>query len=302
MNQRFNLVLGMLVVLAGCESSSSESIRACVGAITAGEVEGFGTEIPRRTEGIVFDAEGNLFVSAISTQADDQLLSIDVDGTPRVVAEATSILGLASHANGILAAAIETGELLLIEPADGTIEVIADDLGAPNFVVTTPWDTMLVSDDTVGENTIDEVTWDGRVSTWVQGVPTPNGMVFSPDQRMLYVASTFEEPGLWRVPVSEDGQAGVPEKWVAFELTTPDGVAIDGEGNVYVALNTTGEIARVDPEGNATIVAEGVDWVASLAFGRGDFDPCSIYATSLFDTQLDTQLWRVRLGTLGVEN
>lgn len=302
MNQRFNLVLGVLVLLTGCESSSSESVRVCIGAITAGEVEGFGTEIPSRTEGIVFDAEGNLFVSAISTQADDQLLSIDVDGTPRVVAEATSILGLASHANGILAAAIETGELLLIDPADGTIEVIADDLGAPNFVVTTPWDTILVSDDTVGENTIDEVTWDGRVSTWVQGVPTPNGMVFSPDQRMLYVASTFEEPGLWRVPVSEDGQAGVPEKWVAFELTTPDGVAIDGEGNVYVALNTTGEIARVDPEGNATIVAEGVDWVASLAFGRGDFDPCSIYATSLFDTQLDTQLWRIRLGTLGVEN
>lgn len=302
MNQRFNLVLGMLVVLAGCESSASESIRACVGAITAGEVEGFGTEIPRRTEGIVFDAEGNLFVSAISTQADDQLLSIDVDGTPTVVAEATSILGLASHANGILAAAIETGELLLIDPADGTIEVIAENLGAPNFVVTTPWDTILVSDDSVGENTIDEVTWDGRVSTWVQGVPTPNGMVFSPDQRTLYVASTFEEPGLWRVPVSEDGQAGAPEKWVAFELTTPDGVAIDGEGNVYVALNTTGEIARVDPEGNATIIAEGVDWVASLAFGQGDFGVCSIYATSLFDTQLDTQLWRVRLGTLGVEN
>lgn len=302
MNQRFKLVLGVLVILAGCESSSSEPVHACVGATAAGEVEGFGAEVPRRTEGIVFDAEGNLFVSAISTQADDQLLSIDVDGRPTVVAEARSILGLASHDNGILAAAIETGELLLIDPADGTIEVIADGLGAPNFVVTTPWDTILVSDDTVGENTIDEVTWDGQVSTWVQGVPTPNGMVFSPDQRTLYVASTFEEPGLWRVPVSEDGQAGAPEKWVAFELTTPDGVAIDGEGNVYVALNTTGEIARVDPEGNATIVAEGVDWVASLAFGQGDFDPCSIYATSLFDTQLDTQLWRVRLGMLGVEN
>ncbi|KPK16776.1 MAG: hypothetical protein AMJ62_03990 [Myxococcales bacterium SG8_38] len=291
----------MLVILVGCESSSSEPSRGCGTDIAVGEVQGFGTQIPTRTEGIVFDAAGNLFVSAISTQTDDQLLSIALDGTPTLVTEATSILGLESHANGILAAGFETGQLLLIDPADGSIDVIAENLGAPNFVVTTPWGTILVSDDSRRQDSIDEVTWDGQVSTWVQGVPTPNGMVFSLDQRTLYVATTLEEPGLWRVPVSEDGQAGTPTKWVAFELTTPDGVAIDSEGNVYVALNTTGEIAKVDSEGNVTTVAEGVDWVASLAFGQGELDPCSIYATSLFDTQLDTQLWRVGVGTLGVE-
>jgi hypothetical protein len=46
-----------------------------------------------------------------------------------------------------------------------------------------------------------------------------------------------------------------------------------------------------------TIIAESVATVASRAFGRGDFDPCSIYATSLFSEQL----WCVGIGVAGTE-
>jgi sugar lactone lactonase YvrE len=79
--------------------------------------------------------------------------------------------------------------------------------------------------------------------------------------------------------------------------TIPDGVAIDSEGNVYVALNVAAQIAQVNPDGNWSIIAEDVSSVASLAFGQGEFDPCSIYATSLFGTQL----WRVGIGIPGTE-
>ena len=313
MNKCSNLAAAAMALLMGCGSTSSgtagtggaagsggaggTAARTCASDIAVSEVQPFGEPTPTRTEGITFDADGNLFVSALVNDADDQLLAVSTAGTFEVAAEAESILGLESHSRGIIAAGIETGELLLIDPATGVSEPIATDLGSPNFVVTTPWDTILVSDDTMGESTIDEVTWDGDVSTWSVGVPTPNGMVFSLDQRTLYVASTFEEPGLWRVPVSEDGEAGTPEKWVSFDGTTPDGVAIDSEGNVYVALNVAAQIAQVDPEGTVTIIAENVRTAASLAFGQGDFDPCSIYATSLFGTQL----WRVGIGILGTE-
>jgi gluconolactonase len=251
---------------------------------------------PSGTEGITFDGAGNLFVSAQVDGADEQLLEVMLDGTYDVAAEAESILGIASHPTGIIGAGFDTGDVLLIDPATGMSDVIAQVDGEPNFVVTTPWGTILVSDDTMGEDTIREVTFDGVVSVWVEGVPTPNGMVFSLDEKTLYVAATFEDTGLWRVPVLEDRSAGTPVKWVDLG-PTPDGVAIDSEDNVYVALNAVGQIAQVAPDGSFTIIAQGTDAVASLAFGRGEFDPCSIYATNLFGTQL----WRVGIGIPGPE-
>ncbi len=318
------LIAALAAAVAGCSSSSGDggtggtggaggmggaggtggTGRTCATDIQAGEVQAFGDPTPLvRTEGITFDSDGNLYVSAqdpTDDQVDDQLLDVGTDGTNETVAEAESILGLESDTRGIVAAGIDTSSILLIDPSDGTNDVIASGppLGDPNFVVTTAWDTILVSDDRRGEGTIYEVTFDGNVSTWVNGVPTPNGMVFSLDGRTLYVATTFEETGLWRVPVSAGGEAGTPEKWVEFPSNSaPDGVAIDSEGNVYVALNTAGEIAKVDPQGNATTLATGLLGPASLAFGQGDFDPCSIYVTSLFSTELS----RVGAGVLGVE-
>jgi DNA-binding beta-propeller fold protein YncE len=266
----------------------------------AGEFQVFGDPTPLiRSEGIVFDADGALYVSAQNPGDDevsDQLIEVMLDGSNEMVAEAPSILGLESDAMGILGAGIDTANLLLIDPSDGSNEEIANGLGEPNFVVTTPWGTILVSDDRAMEGKIHEISADGEVSTWTDEVPSPNGMVFSLDGGTLYVATTFVEAGLWRVPVS-DGAAGTPEKWVAYDSKAPDGVAIDSEGNVYVALNTAGEIAKVDPEGNSTILATGMSGPASLAFGQGDFDPCSLYVTSLF-TQ---NLYRVGAGMPGVE-
>jgi gluconolactonase len=310
MNKCWMLGLGVLVALAGCDSESSGtggaggtggtggSTRTCATDIAVGEVKAFGMPTPSSTEGLTFDADGNLFVSA-QDAADDQLLDVSLAGSFEPVAEAPSILGLASHNNGILGAGIRTGNLLLIDPATGDVEVVAEGLGEPNFVVTTPWDTILVSDDRANDGAIYEVTWAGDVSTWVQGVPSPNGMVFSLDNTTLYVATTFEDPpGLWSIPVSAEGAAGAPDKWITFGRgTTPDGVAIDSEDNVYVALNVVDQIAKVDPAGNVTTLAEGVSKAASLAFGQGEFDPCSLYVTNLFGEQL----WRVGAGVLGTE-
>jgi len=297
------LFLGITsLVVAGCSSSSETSEgpgRSCADDIEVGEVQPFGDPVATRTEGITFDASGTLFVSALVNDADDQLLQFSPDGTHEVVAESESILGLADHPTGILAAAIDTGELLLIDPASGGSTVVADELGAPNFVVSTPWGTTLVSDDTRGTSIIQEVTLDGVASVWSDEVPTPNGMVFSLDSRTLYVAATFDDVGLWRVPVSETGEAGTAEKWVSFDAaSTPDGVAIDSEGNVYVALNLDDEIAQVAPDGTVSIIAQGAEKAASLAFGQGEYDPCSMYVTNLFGQQV----WRVGIGILGPEN
>lgn len=282
-------------LLSAC-SSDSGAAATCATDIEVGDVEDFADPTPTGTEGIVFDIEGTLYVSAQDPTGPDQLLQIANDGTNRSLVEWPSILGLARDSRGILGASVDSGDVLLIVRGVGVVEVLASGVGAPNFIVTTPWDTMLVTDSTPGRDIIYDVTFEGRVSEWVRGVPTPNGIVFSLDRTTLYVATTSEQPGLWRIPVSPRGEPGVPERWVEFpDGSAPNGVAIDSEGNVYVALNLAGEVAKVDPEGNATTLATGVAGIASFAFGEGSRDPCSLYATNL----LGTQMFRVGTGVLG---
>lgn len=291
------LLLGMCAGFVGCGSTSSPP-RVCATDIEVGEVQTFGMQTPSNTEGVTFHGEGDLFVSAIDNTVDDELLMFMPDGTFDVAAEAESILGIASHSTGIIGAGFTSGDLLLIDPATGGTEVIAQDLGSPNFVVTTPWGTILVSDDTPGTSTIREVTFDGEVSVWSEGVPTPNGMVFSLDEETLYVAATFDDIGLWRVPVSADGTAGTPEKWVAVDPdSTPDGLAIDSEGNVYMALTLAAQIVKVAPDGTVIVAAADIRGPASLAFGQGEYDPCSLYVTNLFGSEVR----RVGTGILGTE-
>jgi hypothetical protein len=112
---RWLIVAGpTLLMLAGC-TSSSEPASVCAPDIAVGEVQVFGMTTSR-TEGITFDAAGNLFVSALVDDADDddQLLEVMLDGTNEVVAEADSILGIASHPTGIIGAGIATRDVLLI--------------------------------------------------------------------------------------------------------------------------------------------------------------------------------------------
>jgi hypothetical protein len=68
--------------------------RTCASDIEVSEVQQFGEPTPMRTEGITFDADGNLFVSALFNDADDPLLAVSTAGTFELCSiYATSLLG-----------------------------------------------------------------------------------------------------------------------------------------------------------------------------------------------------------------
>ncbi len=129
-------------------------------------------------------------------------------------------------------------------------------------------------------------------------------MAYSPSGDAFFVASTFDAPGqLTRFDVDGDG---LPIEASAIEIvhlgpgSTPDGIAVDEDGWVYIAANLQGSVWRVD--GASPGLVEGELWAdglgspASLAFGRGpDFDPCSFYVTQLFSDQV----LRVGVGVAG---
>lgn len=107
----------------------------------------------------------------------------------------------------------------------------------------------------------------------------PNGLAFSPDERLLYVADT--EQGRVRVYTTPaDGQ------WLMngqdlCEVPRPDGLRVDVEGNLYVAALDGVQV--FDPDGRRLATLELPERPANLAFGGEDGRTLFICArTSLY--------------------
>lgn len=100
----------------------------------------------------------------------------------------------------------------------------------------------------------------------------PNGIVLSPDHRVLYLGFTAGPPGtgplVVKLPVLADGSLGPAEDFVRpGEGSAPDGLAVDDRGNVFVA--TRSGVLAYSAKGKAwgTVPVEGA---TSVTFGGAD--------------------------------
>jgi len=136
---------------------------------------------------------------------------------------------------------------------------------------------------------------DGRVTKLYEGIETTNGMGFSPDRKYLYHADSTTK-AVWVYDVQADRTvkdrrifAKMPQGW-------PDGLAIDAEGGVVVAIGNYGEVGRFKPD--ATL-----DWrlkvpakmVTSLTFGGQDLrDLYIVTADNTDDKDKQGTIFRTR--------
>jgi gluconolactonase len=284
--------------------TDTDEPQACWTDLAFGEHEVLYQGFSGGSEGIGFgETDGLLYVSS-----NGRVWQVDADGIATEFAQVPDAIGLAATSGGNFVVAslgviTEPDGAIYTVDAMGVAALLATGIDSPNFVTIAPDGSALVSDDY--QNTrVFRVTSAGEVSVVIENVPSPNGMAYSPDRSVFYVASTFTPQGqLTRYEVGPDG---MPIEATGVEIlqlgmaSTPDGIAVDANGWVYVAANLRGEIWRVD--GAATelqegeLVADELGFPASLAFGRGPgFDPCSLYVTQL---QNDT-LQRVAVGVAG---
>ncbi len=133
----------------------------------------------------------------------------------------------------------------------------------------------------------------GRLQLLIRGLPRPNGLAFSPDEKYLYVDNT-EPQKLWmRYRVKDDGT--VTDGEVFFDATSdsrpglPDGMKVDEEGNVYGT--GPGGIWIFSPEGRPLGTILTPEKASNLAWG--DVDRKTLYITA------STSLYRVTLGVAG---
>jgi sugar lactone lactonase YvrE len=92
----------------------------------------------------------------------------------------------------------------------------------------------------------------GKVTKLDDGIKVSNGMGFSPNSRLFYLADT----GAGAIFVYDVGRGWTIGNRREFALTTagaPDGLAVDVEGGVWVACYGGGEVIRFRPDGSPDI-------------------------------------------------
>ncbi|HET6150026.1 MAG TPA: SMP-30/gluconolactonase/LRE family protein [Polyangia bacterium] len=96
----------------------------------------------------------------------------------------------------------------------------------------------------------------------------PNGVTLSLDETKLYVTDTT---GLYQYPVNSDGTVGTATRVASNSISAGDGMAIDCQGNVYVASNSS--LIVVSPAGTvigSIDLSSKVQSVSNAAFGGAD--------------------------------
>ena len=101
---------------------------------------------------------------------------------------------------------------------------------------------------TAGAATVYRVTPDLQVEVAITGATISNGIDFSPAGELAYYNDT--ETGRTDVFDLADGALTRRRDWVDHDGARPDGLCVDVEGNVWVALNGDGMVRCFSPDGN----------------------------------------------------
>ena len=128
----------------------------------------------------------------------------------------------------------------------------------------------MAADESPGKGSFYRLDPDGSVTELMTGLGISNGLGWSPDDTLMYYTDSLD----YRVDVMDydaaTGELGERRPFVSLGSggTVPDGLTVDAEGGVWVAVWGGGVVQRYDPAGRLTSVARlPASNVTSCAFG-----------------------------------
>jgi gluconolactonase len=243
------------------------------------------------TEGPACDSQGNVF---FTDQPNDRILKWSTDG------KLTTFMKPCGRSNGLSfdaagnlwACADEKNEMWRIDPA-GKVTVVIKDyqgklLNGPNDVWVRPAGGIYFTDPYYhrpwwkrGPREIPECVYflaadDKTLTRVVDDLRQPNGIIGTPDGKLLYVADIGGRK-TYRYRIQSDGS--LTEKTLFCELGS-DGMTIDDRGNIYLTgrgvtvFDSTGkQIEHIDVQ---------EPWTANVCFGGKDRQTLFITASKNF--------------------
>ena len=176
--------------------------------------------------------------------------------------------GLARDRQGRLLACEHLTRRITRTEYDGSVTVLADRwegkrLNSPNDIVCASDGSIWFTDPSFGiggwwegepagqevPHAVYRVASDGALQQVLTDLAAPNGLAFSPDEKVLYVVESRAMPHrrIWAYDVGAGG--ALSNKRLAVDAQGPgafDGIAIDAQGNLWCGLGSNGA-ADADP-------------------------------------------------------
>jgi gluconolactonase len=183
----------------------------------------------------------------------------------------------------------------------GKIEVLAEKFegkrfNAPNDIVVRKDGQIYFTDPAFGNQAdtremdfygVYHITPKGQLSQIAKPKGRPNGITFSPNGRLLYVANS-DDHTVVAYDVDHNGETSNERVLISNVDGVPDGIRTDEKGNIYVAAKG---IAIYSPEGKLVTTIPMPETPANCAFGDADFQ--TLYITAR------TSVYRARLNVKG---
>ena len=120
---------------------------------------------------------------------------------------------------------------------------------------------------------------DGRLDLLLGNVPSPNGVVLAPDERVLFVAATRGNC-VWRVPLMDDGSvAKAGAFFTSYGPSGPDGLAMDEQGRLVVANPGLGWAWVLNRRGEPEVVVRSTEGASLTNVAYGGPDRATLYCT-----------------------
>ncbi len=176
---------------------------------------------------------------------------------------------LVAGAHGLIivtATGTSPGPAIMTEPARRLNDGACDPAG--NFLVGT-----LALDNARGHETLVRIEPDQTIAILDEDLTLSNGLAWSADGSLLY--SVDSGPGtIWiRSYDAASGSTGARREWLTVTDGVPDGICLDVEGHLWIAIWGAGQVRRYTPDGQlAGIVDVAAPHPTSVAFAGDALD------------------------------
>jgi sugar lactone lactonase YvrE len=158
------------------------------------------------------------------------------------------------------------------------------------------WAGTMAPDISPQAGALHRVDADWSVTTVLTGLTLPNGIAWTRSGTTMYVVESRER-AVWAYEYDlSSGELGARRDFVLLSMDDgePDGITVDDDGGLWVAIYGSGEVRRYLPSGELDrVVKVPASRVTSCAFGDNGFSSLYITTAAHPDDQRGGQVFRI---------